>query len=176
MRRGRRGEGWGEPQPDLTHRPTGLTVSVPMSDFFAPYHALTPPARAVAATFGVVYPHSMTRAQLARMLTQTGFRHEHRIIPHHRYKAACQDVISAGIADDTRYRGKLIASQDWAPWLTLQAFRDQRLERIETAFRACLLRSSPGPQGRTRPFNAPAGAPKGGGGRTVSCLAVRGRK
>ena len=90
--------------------------SSPMADFFAPYHALTPPARLVAVACGVVYPHSLTSAQLARVLMRPRFRHERRQILHRQYKASCKDVIAAGIIHDTGYRGKLIATGYWAPW------------------------------------------------------------
>ena len=106
-----------------------------MEDFFAPYHALTPPGRLVAMACGVVYPHSLTPAQLAKVLTRARFRHGRDPILHKQYKASCDDLIAAGIIHDAGYRGKLIATGYWAPWLTVQAFRDERLESIERAYR-----------------------------------------
>ena len=106
-----------------------------MEDFFAPYHALTPPGRLVAMACGVVYPHSLTPAQLAKVLTRARFRHGRDPMLHKQYKASCDDLIAAGIIHDAGYRGKLIATGYWAPWLTVQAFRDERLESIERAYR-----------------------------------------
>ncbi len=105
-----------------------------MPSFSAPYGPLTPAARAVAQAFGVVYPHVMTNAQVARMLAQTRFRHRRKVIPFSRYKTSFRDAVEAGIVQDTEYRGQFIAAADWAPWLTLQAERDGRLARIERAF------------------------------------------
>ena len=106
-----------------------------MSDFFAPYHTLTPPGRLVAMACGVVHPHSLTPNQVAKVLWRTRFSHGGRPIHHQQYKLSCKDVIAAGIVFDTGYRGKLRATDDWAPWLTLQAFRDERLDSIERAYR-----------------------------------------
>ena len=107
----------------------------PMSDFFAPYHALTQPGRLVAMVCGVIHPHSLTPNQLAKVLGRARFGHRNRPIHHQQYKLSCEDVKAAGIVFDTGYRGKLRAADDWAPWLTLEAFRDDRLESIERAYR-----------------------------------------
>ena len=109
-------------------------VSNPMSDFLAPYHALTQPGRLVALVCGVVHPHSLTPNQLAKVLVRARFSHGNRPIHLQQYKLSCKDVIAAGIVFDTGYRGKLRATDDWAPWLTLQAFRDDRLASIEGAY------------------------------------------
>ena len=107
-----------------------------MEDFFAPYHSLTPVARLVAMACGVVYPHALTRTQLGKVLRRTKFRHGGRTIVHNRvHKASFEPGIAAGVICETGRRGKLIASGDWAPWLTAQAFRERRLEGIESAFR-----------------------------------------
>ena len=106
-----------------------------MSDFFAPYHALSPPGRLVAQACGVIHPHSLTPLQLAKVLKRRRFSHRGRPIHYQRYKTSCKDVIDAGIAYDTGYRGKLAATPRWAPWLTVQAFRERRLESIEQAYR-----------------------------------------
>ena len=109
-------------------------MSNPMSDFLAPYHALTQPGRLVALVCGVVHPHSLTPNQLAKVLVRARFSHGNRPIHLQQYKLSCKDVIAAGIVFDTGYRGKLRATDDWAPWLTLQAFRDDRLASIEGAY------------------------------------------
>ena len=105
-----------------------------MPSFGAPYGSRTPAARAVAQAFGVVHPHVMTKAQVATLLAQARFRHRGKVIPISRYKAVFKDVVDAGIVADTEYGGQFAAAADWAPWLTLQARRDGRLESIEDAF------------------------------------------
>ena len=107
-----------------------------MSDFFAPYRRLKLPARIVAMACGVVHPHALTPTQLANMLAQAGFRdRDRRRIHYQRYKISIKDLVAAGIIHETTDRKRLIASGYWAPWLTLQAFRDGKLEKIELAHR-----------------------------------------
>ena len=97
-----------DPPPPRAHR------SDPMSDLFAPYHALTPPGRLVVMACGVIYPHSLTPAQPAKVLTRARFRHGHDPIRDNQYRASCDDLIAAGIIHDAGFRGKLIATGYWA--------------------------------------------------------------
>ena len=107
-----------------------------MSDFFAPYRRLKLPARLVAMACGVTYPHALTPTQLANLLAQAGFRdRDRRRIHYRRYRSSIDALVEAGIVYETTDRKKLIASEDWAPWLTLQAFRDRKLAPIERAHR-----------------------------------------
>ena len=106
-----------------------------MTDRFAPYLALTPPGRLVAMAFGVVHPHALTPVQVAQLLADAGFHHESRRVSKARFKAFCKEVAEADIAFGTGNRGRMIASPDWAPWLTLKAFREKKLGRIESIFR-----------------------------------------
>ena len=107
-----------------------------MSDFFAPYRSLELPARIFAMACGVIYPHAPTTTQLATMLRKAGFRdRDRRRIHYQRYKTSVDDLVAAGIIYETEDRKKLIASETWAPWLTLQAFRDGKLPTIEQAHR-----------------------------------------
>ncbi len=111
-----------------------------MSDFFDPYLTLAPVERLVAMAFGVVYPHTLTRTQLARVLGRAKFRHGRRAIGILNYKNSCQAPVAAGIVHDAPARGKLIASGEWAPWLTAEAVREHRLAKIESAFRTSFPR------------------------------------
>jgi len=107
-----------------------------MSDFFAPYRRLKPPARFAAMAAGVIYPHALAPTQLANMLAQAGFRdRDRRRIHYRRYLSSTKVLADAGIVYETTDRKKLIASEMWAPWLTLQAFRDRKLESIERVHR-----------------------------------------
>ena len=106
-----------------------------MYDFFEPYRSLKPVERLVAMTFGVVFPHTLTPSQVAHVLGRAKFKHGRRAIGLKNHRAACEAVVAAGIANESRVRGKLIAAGQWAPWLTLEAYRQRRLVRIEKAFR-----------------------------------------
>ncbi len=105
-----------------------------MPDFFAPYHSLSPPGRVVAQACGVIHPHSLTPLQLAKLLGRARFSHGGRPIHYQRYRTSCNDVIGSGIVHDTGHRGKLAAAPRWAPWLTVQAFREGKLASIEQAY------------------------------------------
>ena len=106
-----------------------------MSDFFDPYRSLTPVERLVAITFGVVFPHALAPSQLAQVLGRAKFKHGRRGISYKSYRTACEAVVAAGIAYESRVGGRLIASGRWAPFLALEAYRQRRLLRIEKAFR-----------------------------------------
>lgn len=116
--------------------PEGNQRSGPMSDFLEPYRSLTPVERLVAIALGVVHPHPLTRAQVAKVLGKAKFKHGRRAIGYQNFKKSCKAPIEAGIIRDTRVHGKLVASAEWAPWLTSEAFRQRRLDRIDRAFRA----------------------------------------
>ena len=106
-----------------------------MSDFFDPYRSLRPVERLVAIAYGVVFPHTLAPSQMARVLGRAKFKHGHRVIDHRSYGNACQAVVAAGIAHESRRPGQLVAWGRWVPWLTLEAHRQRRLVRIEKAFR-----------------------------------------
>ena len=107
-----------------------------MSDFFAPYRRLKRPARIAAMACGVIHPHALAPTQLANMLAQADFRdRDRRRIHYRRYLSSAKTLADAGIVYETTDRKRLIASDMWAPWLTLQAFRDRRLESIERVHR-----------------------------------------
>ncbi len=109
--------------------------SVQFAELLAPYRALGPVERLVTVALGVVFPHPLTRAQLARVLGRARFKRGRRVIGDAAYRAACDAPLEAGIVHDTEGRAGLVGSVDWAPWLTLEAFRQGRLERIERSFR-----------------------------------------
>ena len=106
-----------------------------LSEFLEPYRALAPVERLVAVAYGVVFPHSLTRAQMGRVLGRAGFRQGRRTIGYETYKASCAAPLEADILFETGNRGRLVGSGRWAPWLTSEAFRQGRLDRIEKAFR-----------------------------------------
>ncbi|MDE2973470.1 MAG: DEAD/DEAH box helicase [Gemmatimonadota bacterium] len=106
-----------------------------LSEFLEPYRALAPVERLVAVAYGVVFPHSLTRAQMGRVLGRAKFRQGRRTIGYETYKASCAAPLEADILFETGNRGRLVSSGRWAPWLTSEAFRQGRLDRIEKAFR-----------------------------------------
>ena len=107
-----------------------------MADFFAPYRSLDPVARLVATAFGIVYPHTLMCTQLAKVLRRARLRHQGRLITNTQCKAACGAGIAAGAIRETAYSNRLIASGEWAPWLTAQAFEQGTLGGIVNAFRS----------------------------------------
>ena len=102
-----------------------------MTDFFAPYRALNPVARLVAMAYGVAHPNSRTAVQMSQLLKRTGFKSGRRVVPVSACKAACAEVLEAGIIHKARSHGRLVADPDWAPWLKIEAFRRRKLGRIE---------------------------------------------
>ena len=105
------------------------------SEFLGSYQALAPVEQLVAVGYGVVFPHTLTRAQMGRVLGRARFRQGRRLIGHETFKAACTAPLEAGILLDTGKRGEMASTGRWSPWLTLQAFEQGRLDRIEKAFR-----------------------------------------
>ena len=106
-----------------------------LSGFLAPYRALGPVERIVALAYGVVFPHTLTRAEMGQVLRRAGFRQGGRVIGEGTFKAACAAPLEAQIVIETRARGRLIGSDRWAPWLTLEASGKGRLDRIRKAYR-----------------------------------------
>ncbi len=114
------------------------------------YLSLPQAARRAALMLGVGYPAWIFPGALATALRKCGFRDEHgRFIPKYRYSEAGPALIEAGIAYQ-KERSGLMAYERWAPWLTLQAFRERRLEQIEGAF----VNSLPGHTRYTMEFDA----------------------
>ncbi len=105
-----------------------------LSEFLETCRALAPVERLAAVAFGVVFPHSLTRAQMGRVLGRAGFKQGRRPIGYETYKASCTAPLEAGILLETGSRGRLVCAGWWAPWLTSEAFRQGRMDRIVKAF------------------------------------------
>ena len=105
----------------------------PTTDFSARFRALKPAARIVAMAYGAVHPVRRGPLQMAQMLKRAGFKLNGRPVPEHRYRAACDEVVAAGIVHKTTDRDRLVAGASWAAWLTIEAFRQQRLTAVERA-------------------------------------------
>ena len=119
--------------------PVALPPVPTISDRTAPYRALTPIGRIVAMGFGVVHPFSLTPEEMAKRLVLTRFDDEDNPLRHpstrrRGFRASCGKVAEAGIVTSGQH-GKLSASADWAPWLTLEAHRRAKLEGFERVFR-----------------------------------------
>ncbi len=112
-----------------------------MTDFFDPYRSLGYVEQLVASAYGVVFPHTLTRAQMARVLGRAKFKRASRPISYQVLKNCCTAPVEAGIVREADGRGHLAASGEWAPWLTLEAHRRRRLARIDRAFREISPRS-----------------------------------
>ena len=105
-----------------------------IAKFVAAYRGLSPAEQVVVMAFGVVFPHSVTREQMRRALARVRFRHDRRVIVQASYMVAWDAPLEAGMLIDTGDHGELVACEDWAPWLTLEAFRQDKLHRLEQAF------------------------------------------
>ncbi len=102
------------------------------------YQSLPQAARRTAVMLGVAYPGWIFPGQLATALKGCGFRDEAgKYIPKYRYKEMGTALVETGIAYRNERQG-LAAYARWAPWLTLQAFREGRLRMIERALRSAL--------------------------------------
>ena len=107
--------------------PTGLSAT---------FQSLPPTARLVALGYGVVHPYDLTPTQMAQLLFHARFTRRGEPVPSYGYKVACDDVLDADIIYRTTRQGRLVAAPEWAPWLTIEAFRQGKLERIEAALSA----------------------------------------
>ena len=106
-----------------------------MAEIPSLYNALSPAAQRVALALGVAYPNFLTSDQVADILQRPQLWSTGSQFVRVQYKAACAEATKAGVAT-TEHGGALSAVGHWAPWLTLQAFRENVLEGIEDGYRA----------------------------------------
>ena len=106
-----------------------------MAEIPSLYNALSPAAQRVALALGVAYPNFLTSDQVADILQRPQLWSAGSQFVRVQYKAACAEATKAGVAT-TEHGGALSAVGHWAPWLTLQAFRENVLEGIEDGYRA----------------------------------------
>ena len=104
------------------------------ASFSDTYETLSPVAKLVALVYGVVYPSSATTARVAAMLASAGFDSGGRRVRNTHAKAAGEELLKAKLLYHTQAKRELRAMSSWAPWLTLEAFRNRSLNRIMDAF------------------------------------------
>ena len=120
-----------------------------MSDHISTYRALTPIGRITAMGFGVAHPLAVTPHEMSKLLVRTRFDDENNpsavaSTRRARFRSSCTEVSKARIVSSDK-KGRLSASADWAPWLTLEAHREQKLDGFERVLRAH-LRPDPSPR------------------------------
>ena len=104
------------------------------ASFSDTYETLSPVAQLVALVYGVIYPYSATTARVAAVLASAGFDSGGRRVQNTHAKAAGEELLKAKLLYHTQAKRELRAMSSWAPWLTLEAFRNRSLNRIMDAF------------------------------------------
>ena len=98
------------------------------------FESLSPVAQLVAQVYGVVYPYAVTTARAAAILTYARFKSGGRRVQNAQTKVAGEELVTAGLVVRAESGKELRAARSWAPWLTLEAFRNSALDRIMDAF------------------------------------------
>ena len=107
------------------------------------YAALSPVARLVAQTYGVLAPHGLGVQRTARILSHAGVRLLGRRLSQPDVRQANDELVAAGIAFRPQPpQGGVCASRRWAVSLATLAWQEGRLESILDAFDA--TRRQPG--------------------------------
>ena len=98
------------------------------------FESLSPVARLVAQVCGVVHPYTVTTARIASLLASARLKFGGQRVQNAQAKAAGEELVTAGLAVPSKSGKELRAASSWAPWLTLEAFRNGALDRIMDAF------------------------------------------
>ena len=96
--------------------------------------------------FGVAHPFALTPYEMSKLLVLTRFDDEdhpsaNASTRRRRFRSSCKKVSTARIVSSDE-KGRLSASADWAPWLTLEAHRERKLDGFERVLRAHLTHDS----------------------------------
>ncbi len=118
-------------QTELVARVAPMPETPSFSDI---YEALSPVAQLVALVYGVIYPYSATTARVSGLLASARFDSGGRRIQYTHAKSAGEELLKAKLLCRSQAKKELIAASSWAPWLTLEAFRNRALDRIMEAF------------------------------------------
>ena len=98
------------------------------------YETLSPVAQLVAQVYGVVYPYTATTARVTTILASAQFMSGGRRVQNTQAKAAGEELLKAGLVSHAEIKKELRAVRFWAPWLTLETFRNCALNGIIDAF------------------------------------------
>ncbi|WP_419164370.1 SNF2-related protein [Candidatus Palauibacter sp.] len=98
------------------------------------YEGLSPAGRLAAQAYGVVSPHDLGRKNMTLLLYDARFALRGRTFTQTEFMAATKEVHEAGIVYRPGPNTGLSAVPAWAPRLTIAAFEDGNLERIERQF------------------------------------------
>ena len=124
--------------PDCHRRASspGVLLNFPKPDppdLKAAFQALSPEARLTALLCGVVSPLAYEPRQLARMLRSAEVRLERRPLTVAAVENACDGLKRRRLLSEYGFTSQVMAVPDWAPWLTLEARRQDLLERLWAA-------------------------------------------
>ena len=104
------------------------------ASFSDTYETLSAVAQLVAQVYGVMYPYTATTARVTAMLASAQFKSGGRRVQNTHAKAAGEELLKAGLVSHAEVKKELRAVRSWAPWLTLEAFRNRALNGIMGAF------------------------------------------
>ena len=104
------------------------------ASFSDTYETLSAVAQLVAQVYGVMYPYTATTARVTAMLASAQFKSGGRRVQNTHAKAAGEELLKAGLVSHAEIKKELRAARSWAPWLTLEAFRNRALNGIMDAF------------------------------------------
>lgn len=121
---------------------TGDSDDAETGDSGDAYEGLSPAARLAAQAYGVVSPYELGVRLAADNLRLTGFAFRGRTFTQTQFTEAIREVHEAGLLYRPGVQTGLAADPAWAPRLTIAAFEDGNLTRIEDRFGPVLLRRS----------------------------------
>ena len=113
---------------------TSFTSKPESASFSDAYEVLSPVAQLVALVYGVIYPYSATTARVTAMLASARFDSGGKRVQHTHAKAAGEELLKAKLLCHAPAKREFRAIRSWAPWLTLEAFRNRSLNRVMDAF------------------------------------------
>ena len=99
------------------------------------YQTLTPVAQYCALVCGVFHPHHVTMTKLVETLAFAELRSERKRINSAQVRAAVKELANADIVIVDRSGAGGNIDESWAPWLTMEANRSGKLEKLRDALR-----------------------------------------
>ena len=114
----------------------GVVLNFPKPDppdLEAAFRVLSPEERLTALICGVVSPVPYEPRQLARMLRSAELRLERRPLTVAAVEDACEGLKRRGLLSESGFGSQVTAVPDWMSWLTMEAHRQDLLERLWAA-------------------------------------------
>ncbi len=114
----------------------GVVLNFPKPDppdLQAAFRALSPEERLTALICGVVSPVPYEPRQLARMLRSAELGQGRRPLTVAAVEDACEGLKRRGLLTESGFSSQVTAVPDWMSWLTMEAHRQDLLERLWAA-------------------------------------------